>query len=251
MVTRPTGPRYNPPRTPTYNVPGSRYNRPVGPRYGRSYGRSYPVPRPSTVYRPIRTNYNTRYYHRPFGYSPVRYVSYYHVPYRYPYVSSSHWYRTYDWYTYTYRNYPNYIYANWIFWPATGYTNGYWTIDNYPYYVFNGYRYRYSTADYCNYQLVDQYDHRVVQSYWNQYCNYGYDQCSMERDRLNAQMGDYRYFCSETFRDQTYDSAVPTYDDSYYGTDDSCSDADGDGYCDESYDPNYSEDEYYDNDYQN
>jgi hypothetical protein len=127
--------------------------------------------------------------------------------------------------------------------------NGYWTIDNYPYYVYNGYRHRYSTYDYCNYQLVDQYDHRVVQTYWNQVCNVGYDSCSYERDRLNSQIGEYRYFCSETYRDYGYSYSTPSYEipseddtntcedndrdgmcDDYVNT---CSDADEDGYCDE------------------
>jgi hypothetical protein len=145
-----------------------------------------------------------------------------------------------------YRSYPNYIYAHWIFFPATGYNNGYWTIDNYPYYVYNGYRNRYSPVDYCNYQLVDQYDHHVVQNYFNQICNSGYDMCSMERDRLNSQMNEYRYFCSETYENENYDYSTPTYDDSNYSTgSEDCSDADNDGYCDvvgsEYSDENYVE----------
>lgn len=124
------------------------------------------------------------------------------------------------------------------------------SIENYPYYVYNGYRYRYSTSDYCNYQLVDSNNHQVVQTYWNQLCNTGYDSCSYERDRLNSQMNDYRYFCSETWRDYGYDYSTPSYEDSNYGSDDntcsdanhdgmcddysdSCSDNDGDGYCDQ------------------
>ena len=57
---------------PNYRGPG----RPTGPNYGRSYDNRY-MPRPTTTYRPIRTQYGTRYYHRPFGYSPVRYNRYY------------------------------------------------------------------------------------------------------------------------------------------------------------------------------
>jgi hypothetical protein len=109
------------------------------------------------------------------------------------------------------------VYAHWIFFPATGYRNGYYVLDNYPYYVYNGYRYRYSTYDYCNYQLVDSFDHRVERTYWSQICNTGYDSCSMERDRLNSQFGQFRYFCSETYRDSNYDWSTPSYDDSYYG----------------------------------
>jgi hypothetical protein len=100
-------------------------------------------------------------------------------------------------------------------------------------------------VDTCNYQLVDQYDHRVVQTYWNQVCNTGYDSCSVQRDQLNYQMNDNRYFCAETYRDYGFDYSTPSYDDTYYQEptrDESttysdersdCSDNDGDGYCDE------------------
>jgi hypothetical protein len=167
----------------------------------------------------------------------VRYVHYYHSPYHSPYVHNIRYYRSYDWYSYVWRMSPNYVYAHWIFYPATGYNNGYYVLDNYPYYVFNGYRYRYSSYDYCNYQLVDKYNHHVVQTYWNQSCNRGYDMCSFERDRLNAQMGDFRYFCSETFRDIGFDYSIPTYDDTYYGNSNqgTCTDYNHDGYCDEDY----------------
>jgi hypothetical protein len=179
-------------------------------------------------------------YHRPFGYQPIRYSPYYHSPYRGPYRHVTRYYRSYDWYNYVWRLNRNYVYAHWIFFPATGYRNGYYVIDNYPYYVWNGYRYRYSQADYCNYQLVDKYDHRVVQTYWNQTCSYGYDLCSFERDRLNAQMGEYRYFCSETYRDLGHDYSSPTYETPDYGYNTgtgTCSDYDNDGYCDEGYAP--------------
>lgn len=249
VVTRPNtgrtprGPRYNPnPRTnprgpvvrrpgpsrPTYRIPGHRYNRRIP---GRVVRRTY--------HRPIRTHYGSRYYHRPFGYKPVRYAHYYHSPYRAPYRHTIRYYRTYDWYNYVYRINRNYVYAHWIFYPATGYRNGYWTIDNYPYYVYNGYRYRYSTNDYCNYQLVDSNNHQVVQTYWNQMCNTGYDACSYERDRLNSQMNDYRYFCSETWRDYGYDYSTPSYDSTSYPTStdvgggNTCTDANRDGMCDD------------------
>lgn len=233
----PHGPRYNPnpgnghggynptPQGPRYNPnPGNGqggYNpTPQGPRYN---------PNPGTVIsRPHPTNYGTPQYHRPYGYNPIPYSTYYHRPYSNTYVHTQRYYRSYDWYSWVYRSYPNYIYANWIFFPAGGYGNGYWTIDNYPYYVFNGYRYRYSTFDYCNYQLVDQFDHRVAQTYWNQICNIGYDQCSYERDRLNAQNGQYRFFCSETFREFGED----------YGTPNTCYDRNQDGRCDDYNRPN-------------
>jgi hypothetical protein len=147
--------------------------------------------------------------------------------------------RTFDWYNYVYSSFPNYIYANWIFYPATGLNNGYWNFDNYPYYVYNGFRYRYSTFDTCNYQLVDQYNHQVIQTYWNQICNTGYDSCSFERDRLNDQSNDFRYFCSETIRDNNYDYSTPTYNDDYnqgpgnYNNNvNTCNDANYDRVCD-------------------
>lgn len=237
VVTRPgtTTPRYYPrPTTPTYRIPGHRYNRPVGPNYGRSYGRGYNLP--------IRTHYGTRYYHRPFGHTPIRYSPYYHAPYRSPFYHSVLYYRSYDWYNFVLRTNRNYVYVHWIFYPATGYRNGYNTIENYPYYVYNGYRHRYSSNDYCNYQLVDSNNHSVVQTYWNQICNTGYDACSYERDRLNSQMNDYRYFCSETYRDYGYDYSTPSYENTHYpsentstGNDDynTCSDANRDGMCDD------------------
>lgn len=92
--------------------------------------------------------------------------------------------------------------------------------------------------DRCNYQLVDEYDHRVIQSFWNQTCNSGFDACSVERDRLNSQMNEYRYFCSETFRDERYDQSSPTYDDVYYDpdrgspSDNTCEDQNRDRICD-------------------
>lgn len=79
-------------------------------------------------------------------------------------------------------------------------------------------------------------------------CNSGYDYCSMERDRLNSQMGEYRYFCSETYRNEGYDSSTPSYDDTYYSGGEDCLDYDNDGYCDENYDGSY-DDNYYDDDY--
>lgn len=244
----PRQPRFNPyrdrgpvvvnpvPSTPSYRVPGRR------PTYGRTHNSNY---------RPIRTDYGTRYYHRPFGYSPVRYVHYEHAPYRATYYHTVRYNNTYDWYNYVWRSNPNYVYAHWIFWPATGHHNGYWTIDDYPYYVYNGYRYRYSAMDYCNYQLVDKYDHHVIQTYWNQLCNSGYDACSYDRDRLNSQMSDYRYFCSETYRDYSYDYSKPSYEDSYYpdlSHDDyyTCTDSNRDGMCDDdTYTNNCSDDDYY------
>ena len=104
---------------------------------------------------------------------------------------------------------------NWIYWPTTGYNNGYYVFNNYPYYVYNGYRYRYSNQDSCNYQLVDTYTQQVQRSFWSMNCNIGYDQCANERDRMNSYSNDFRYTCSETYRDQNYDFGRPTYDYDY------------------------------------
>lgn len=165
------------------------------------------------------------------------------MPYRNPYLGTLRWFNSLAWYNWVYAQNRDYVYANWIFYPATGYNNGYYQIDNYPYYVYNGYRYRYSSQDTCNYQLVDQYNHQVIQSYWNQMCNTGYDQCSITRDQMNDQAGEYRYFCSETIQDENYDYSTPTYEDYQNGdyqteeypqdeTSSDCEDVDNDGYCD-------------------
>jgi hypothetical protein len=116
-----------------------------------------------------------------------------------------------------------------MFYPINNYSNGYWVINDYPYYVYNGYQYRYSAEDYCNYQLVDQYTHEVIQSYWNQRCQVGYDFCSFERDRLNSQFNEFRYFCAETHRSYGYDYSIPTYENEDYSN---CWDSNKDGYCD-------------------
>lgn len=64
---------------------------------------------------------------------------------------------------------------------------------------------------------------------------------------MNDQNGDYRYVCSETYRDQNYDFSTPSYDDTNYYDDQSyddnqynddyqdqaCVDYDNDGYCDD------------------
>jgi len=148
-------------------------------------------------------------------YRPTPYVRYIHSPWGSIYVGPVRYARTYDYYNHVFRRYPNYVYLNWIWWPTTGYSNGYYVFDNYPYYVHNGYRYRYSNVDLCNYQLVDSYTHSVQRTYWNQVCNSGFDACSYERDRLNEREYDNRYFCAENFRDESWDYSRPTYDYSY------------------------------------
>jgi hypothetical protein len=177
------------------------------------------------VYRvPVRTHYGTRNYHRPPMYRPLPYARYRHSPWNSIFIGPVRYYRSYDYYSHVRNSFPNYIYLNWIYWPVTGYSNGYYVFNNDPYYVYNGYRYRYSSVVQCNYQLVDSYTHQVVRSYWNQTCNRGFDQCSYERDDLNDRTSDFRYFCSETFRDESYNYSRPTYDycyndyDSNYGS---------------------------------
>ncbi len=188
-------------------------------------------------------------------YRPLPYSRSYHTPWGSIYVGTTRYSRPWDYYSYVRRSYPSYMYLNWVYWPTSGYSNGYHVFDNYPYYVYNGYRYRYSSADLCNYQLVDSYNHQVQRTYWNQLCNSGYDQCSIERDRLNDREYDNRFFCAETFRDQTWDYSRPTYDYQYTdynndGYDDTPSPDTGSG----SYDPYGNNDdgqECYDYDYQN
>jgi hypothetical protein len=235
----PRGPRYNPP-TPRPSTGGYFPNR-TGPRYNPPSPRpgSYkPVPRGPrynppgrVIVRPSRDYYGTPRYHRPWGYNPIPYSRYHHIPYTGYYYHSTRYSSTTSWYIYVWSNFPDYIYVNWIFYPASGYTNGYWRINDYPYFVSNGYRYRYSHIDSCNYQLVDGWNHQVLESYWNLSCSTGYDLCSGERDRLNDASGDFRYFCAETFRDSDYDYSRPSYDgDDNWST--TCTDYDSDGFCD-------------------
>ena len=183
-------------------------------------------PRPQ---RPMRDGYNSPTYHRPHGHIQFPYSHYYHTPYQAPYVHVTRYYRSYDWYNWVVSFNPQYVYVHWLFFPAPNYGNGYWVINDYPFFIYNGYQYRYSSEDYCNYQLVDQYTHEVLQNYWNQRCNVGYDFCSYERDRLNAQMNEFRYFCSETYRSYGYDYSRPTYEEDSYSN---CTDYNQDGYCD-------------------
>ena len=82
--------------------------------------------------------------------------------------------------------------------PST-YSSGYFVYNNYPYYVYDGYQHRYSSIDTCDYQLVDKYTDQVISTYYSQTCNYGYDSCSMQRDNLNRNEYDNRYFCAETY----------------------------------------------------
>lgn len=163
----------------------------------------------------MRNYYGSARYHRPPMFRPVSYWRYSHNPYRNIFVGSLRWGRSWDYYSYVRGSYPNYLYLNWIYWPTTGYNNGYYVFNNYPYYVYNGYRYRYSVQDSCNYQLVDTYTHQVQRNFWGMNCNIGYDQCANERDRMNSYSNDFRYTCSETYRDQNYDFSRPTYDYSY------------------------------------
>ena len=216
-----------PDRRPDYR-PGPGDRRPgYNPR--RPDRPTYTPPRRTTyrpVYRvPVRDYYGTRNYHRPPMYRHAPYTRYVHTPWGSVYVGPVRYARTYDYYSHVRRSYPNYVYMNWIYWPTTGYSNGYYVFGNYPYYVHNGYRYRYSTVDYCNYQLVDSYTHQVQRTYWNQVCNSGFDQCSYERDRLNDREYDNRFFCAETTRDESWDTSRPTYDYQY-------SDINNDGYDD-------------------
>ena len=82
--------------------------------------------------------------------------------------------------------------------------NGYHVNNSYPYFVYNGYQHRYSTMDSCDYQLVDKYTDQVIDTYYNQTCSYGYDSCSYQRDQMNQNEYEDRYFCAETNNTNSY-----------------------------------------------
>ena len=162
-------------------------------------------------YRPNRSHYGTRNYHRPYGYRHRNYSRYNHRPYSRINRSHRRWGRPYGYYSYLRSNYRTHLYLNWILAPSSR-INGYFYVNNYPYYVHNGYRHRYSNLETCNYQLVDKYTHSVERTYWNQLCTTGYNSCAYERDRRNDREYSNRYFCAETFRDNGYNFSTPTYD---------------------------------------
>jgi hypothetical protein len=105
---------------------------------------------------------------------------------------------TQDWFEKVVKHQPSFIQNGWIFYPALGYTNGFWPLDSYPFFVFNGYRFRYSRIDRCHYELIDRTEQQVLESYPDEICQVGYDSCSKERDHLNEMGQDYRYFCAES-----------------------------------------------------
>jgi len=90
------------------------------------------------------------------------------------------------------------IYRSWIQEPVMySYTDGYWDIDGQPYYVHRGFRYRYSPVEMCQYQLVDGEDYSVVKDYGLKSCSESYDECAVERDVFNSEVGMDRFFCAE------------------------------------------------------
>ena len=162
-------------------------------------------------------------------------------------------------YSYHYTVPFNYIYWNsWVRWRVT-WNNGYIMYSNYPYYAYNGYRHRYSNYDLCNYELVDGHNNRTVRTYPSFTCSRGYDQCSVERDRLNYSTSNYRYFCSERFqRDSSYNYnhnyASGFYDDLEYNDNvwydyNFDNDSNYNDYMDPNSDTAYSDDYGYDDGY--
>jgi hypothetical protein len=94
------------------------------------------------------------------------------------------------------------IYRRWVQVPVIfHYQDGYWAIDNYPYYVHRGFRYRYSPIELCQYELVDGDTYQAVKTYHQKECNIGFNECALERDRLNSEIGMERYFCAEAVDD--------------------------------------------------
>ena len=150
----------------------------------------------------LRPYYGTYRFFHPYCYTYRPYFSYYHSPWTRVYRHSV-FYNPFSYYDHLRVRYAQSIYFHWILW-NTAYANGYYDIDNYPYYVYNGYRHRYSNVDRCNYQLIDKYTQRVVTNYWEMQCNFGYDQCSNERDDRNYREGEFRFFCAETYRPRDY-----------------------------------------------
>lgn len=213
------GPRRVGPRhvTPGPRRVGPRHVSP-GPRRPGPVVRRHRVLRPHVVHRrylPPRTYYGRPGYHRPFGYRPVPYRRYVHAPWVNPYRHSVRWHRPFHYYSYLRSTYANYLYLNWIYYPAA-FANGYRLIDGYPYYVYNGYRHRYSNFDQCNYQLIDTYTHSVQQSFWGYTCSQGYDACALQRDNRNYSFNNFRYSCVETFRNSSYNFQKPTYEYNTY-----------------------------------
>ncbi len=89
---------------------------------------------------------------------------------------------------------------NWVLSPSKR-LNGYHYINNYPFYIHNGYRHRYSNVETCNYQLVDKNTHSVQGRYNNNLCSVGYNSCANERDNMNNQFQENKYFCAENFKE--------------------------------------------------
>ncbi len=206
-------PRTNPRPHPRTNGRSVYAGRQYNPNRAHSY---------SYNNRPHRNYYGTRNYHRPYNFTFRPYSTYTHRPYgNINFNARRRYLNTVSYFQYLRQYNRDYLYLNWIFFPST-YNNGYYNIGGYPYFVYNGYQHRYSNMDQCNYQLIDQYTHQVIQSFYGQMCNFGYDSCSFERDRMNSRVYENRYVCAETFRNQSYDFNYPTYDyqDNYYDYED-------------------------------
>ncbi len=91
-----------------------------------------------------------------------------------------------------------FIFRTWVQEPVyDSYTDGYWEMDDYPYYVHEGYRYRYNPVETCHYQLVDGEDYQIAQDYSENACDYAYNECAVDRDAYNTQVGSDRFFCGE------------------------------------------------------
>lgn len=94
---------------------------------------------------------------------------------------------------------PRYIYRGvWIRY-YMDLPNGYVFYNGYPYYVYNNYLHRYSVDDKGYYDLVDSWNDETYATFYGDTIKDSYDRCADLRDRLNAEYGEERYFCSERF----------------------------------------------------
>src|SRR5690606_2314260 len=97
---------------------------------------------PSRVH-PQRNHYGHVRNHPAPGYRNIPYRRYHHTPWRNTFNHAVRFHRPAHYYGHVRAHYSNYLYLNWIYYPAA-FANGHRLIEGYPYYVYNGYRHRYS-----------------------------------------------------------------------------------------------------------
>jgi len=77
--------------------------------------------------------------------------------------------------------------------------DGYIFYNGYPYFVYNNYLHRYSIEDTGYFDLVDSWNDETYATFYGDTLKDSYDRCADLRDRLNAEYGEERFFCSERF----------------------------------------------------